>query len=127
MSNHFDAMNDRDLVAWLEKHRDDKAAWDEVQARIERVVCEDLAEQRPDVDVVNVVRAGAAVLLGEALVILTVTILSEEDGVVSLRALLVAAGLGVEPRPWWWVFGDETLAGPVRCLDFADEAQVGAV
>jgi len=123
----FDTMNDRDLVAWLERNRDDKAAWNEVQRRIERVVCEDLAEQRPDVDVVNVVRAGAATLLGEALVILTVTVLVEEDGVVSLRALLVAAGLGVEPRPWWSIFGDETLVGPVPRLDFAAEVLNGAV
>jgi len=120
------AMSDKDLVAWLERNRHDQMAWDEVQRRIEQVVCEDLRESLPDADVVDVVRAGAATLLGEALVIVTVTILSEEDGVVSLRALLVAAGLGVEPRPWWSVFGDEILAGPVRCLDVFDEAQVGA-
>jgi len=123
----FDAMSDRDLVIWLDEHRDDQAAWDEVQRRIERVVCEDLLVAMPAADVVDAVRAGATVLLGEALLLMTVTILSEEEGDVRLRALLVAAGLGVEPRPWWSIFGDETLAGPARCLNFADEVLGGAI
>jgi hypothetical protein len=123
----FDAMDDRDLVVWLERHRDDQAAWDEVQRRIERVICADLLELLPGADVVDVVRAGATVLLGEALLLLTVVTLLEEEGNVRLRALLVAAGLGVEPRPWWSIFGDEDLAGPVRCLSFADGEHAGAV
>lgn len=123
--NGLSAMSDQALVAWLDEHRDDLAAWDEVQARIERAIHEDLLEMRPDVDVVDIVRVGANVLLGEASMMLTVVLLSDGEGGVRLDEFFVIAGLGSEPRPWWSAFGSRDLTPRAHDLGAAGGEREG--